>query len=232
MILFCACAYSDVIPEARKAAVLAGLPADANVRVVPDLCALAARRDPLLAEIAEDPDLVIVACRPRAIRALFEFAGAPLGPHVRFTDLRNAALDGPAPEPRPELPPVDRANDWVPWFPVIDRERCHACRQCLEFCLFGVYEQDDSGGVRVVHPERCKTNCPACARICPDAAIIFPKYAHPHIDGSEITDEEAVRAASKAVAEGDLRAVIEERNKRRRALLKPEFRDDAGGSGR
>ena len=86
------------------------------------------------------------------------------------------------------------------------------------------------GTVRVAHPEGCKTNCPACARLCPEIAIIFPKYGEPPINGAEITDEAGARSTAKAFAEGDLRAALEERRKRRLALLKPEYRSEKEGT--
>lgn len=63
------------------------------------------------------------------------------------------------------------------WYPVIDAERCKSCGQCHQFCLFGVYELDGAGRVRVTHPDNCKPGCPACSRICPAGAIMFPLYA-------------------------------------------------------
>lgn len=62
------------------------------------------------------------------------------------------------------------------WYPVVDLSRCANCRHCLQFCLFGVYSLDDKGHVRVANPDNCKAGCPACARICPTSAIIFPLY--------------------------------------------------------
>jgi Pyruvate/2-oxoacid:ferredoxin oxidoreductase delta subunit len=62
------------------------------------------------------------------------------------------------------------------WYPVIDGSRCINCQHCLQFCLFGVYESDAQGKVRVQNPDLCKTGCPACARICPRSAIMFPLY--------------------------------------------------------
>lgn len=84
---------------------------------------------------------------------------------------------------------------WIPWFPVIDRGRCNDCMRCMSFCLFGVYEAAGKR-VEVVRPENCKTNCPACARICPQTAIIFPKCAESPIDGAEVRPEDV--SASKA----------------------------------
>jgi NAD-dependent dihydropyrimidine dehydrogenase PreA subunit len=63
------------------------------------------------------------------------------------------------------------------WYPVIDISRCKNCRNCLQFCLFGVYEVDAEGGVIVRNPDSCKPGCPACSRICPEGAIMFPLYA-------------------------------------------------------
>lgn len=64
------------------------------------------------------------------------------------------------------------------WYPVIDRDRCTACGACREYCLFGVYgleERDGERRVVVAHPDACKDGCPACARVCPRQAILFPE---------------------------------------------------------
>ena len=79
-ILYCRCAYAQVVPPAVKDAVLAGL-ADAGrgFEMVPDLCEMAARRDPHLAELARGTGpLRIAACWPRAVQGLFVLADAPL----------------------------------------------------------------------------------------------------------------------------------------------------------
>jgi hypothetical protein len=71
------------------------------------------------------------------------------------------------------------------WYPVIDYSRCTGCRKCVDFCLFGVYALAD-GRVAVTNPDNCKNGCPACARTCPQCAIIFPHYfADPAIAGAE-----------------------------------------------
>jgi Pyruvate/2-oxoacid:ferredoxin oxidoreductase delta subunit len=62
------------------------------------------------------------------------------------------------------------------WYPVVDGSRCVHCQHCLQFCLFGVYELDAEEKVTVGNPDRCKTGCPACSRICPQSAIMFPLY--------------------------------------------------------
>lgn len=78
-ILYCHCAYAQVVPPEVKQAVLARLSASgAAFEAVPDLCELAARKDPALARLARTGGLRIAACFPRAVRWLFHGAGAPL----------------------------------------------------------------------------------------------------------------------------------------------------------
>ena len=60
------------------------------------------------------------------------------------------------------------------WYPVVDSSACVECRQCYDFCLFGVYTLDESRRPVVTAPDRCKPGCAACARICAQAAILFP----------------------------------------------------------
>lgn len=71
------------------------------------------------------------------------------------------------------------------WYPVIDEERCTNCYECLNFCLFGVYDVKENGGVFVAQPDSCRPGCPACARVCPAGAIVFPLYPDPAIAGGD-----------------------------------------------
>jgi hypothetical protein len=78
-LVYCHCAYAQVVPAEVKAEVLRGLAASSEpFEAVPDLCEMSARRDPRLLEIASAGDTVMIACYPRAIRWLFNAAGAPL----------------------------------------------------------------------------------------------------------------------------------------------------------
>ncbi len=78
-LLYCRCAYAQVVPDDVKNDVLAGLAdSGAAFEAVPDLCEMAARRDPQLAELAAAGPLRIAACWPRAVRGLFTQAGSPL----------------------------------------------------------------------------------------------------------------------------------------------------------
>jgi Pyruvate/2-oxoacid:ferredoxin oxidoreductase delta subunit len=82
----------------------------------------------------------------------------------------------PVPCPASDVVEMLRAPTRPRWYPVVDGSRCIQCRHCLQFCLFGVYELDTEGKVRVRYPDQCKPGCPACSRICPQSAIMFPLY--------------------------------------------------------
>lgn len=212
-ILVCRCAERRLL---EKEALTAAQERD-GVTVIPDLCERVGRRDPALAEWAASPSLTIYACHPRAVRALFQQAGAPLPEEVEIVNLRAEQA------PDPVATPAADAFRWPPWFPVIDEDRCTRCGQCMEFCLFGVYAQDEAGAIRVVNPQQCKNNCPACARICPEAAIIFPKLHETPINGAEIDDETAVQANIRInmdrILGEDPYATLAERGRKRRQLL-------------
>ncbi|HNX52190.1 MAG TPA: ferredoxin family protein [Pontiellaceae bacterium] len=177
---------------------------------VSDLCGAAAAKDPVLGQIAGADAPVVCACHPRAVRALFAFAGFPLPQNTEFINLRIPS-GGPS------------AESDTAWYPVLDEDRCTNCGQCFEFCLFGVYEKDSAGKIRVVNPHSCKNNCPACARICPAAAIIFPKVGEAPINGAEISDEEALKANIRInvdeILGGDVYAALNARKQKRRSLL-------------
>ena len=70
------------------------------------------------------------------------------------------------------------------WYPVIDFSRCTNCMECIDFCLFGVYGVDGAETILVEQPDNCRKGCPACSRVCPENAIIFPQHKTPAIAGS------------------------------------------------
>jgi NAD-dependent dihydropyrimidine dehydrogenase PreA subunit len=245
-ILYCDCAYAETLPPQAKQAVLQALKdSGLSYIIVPDLCELAAHKTSLLTDLANVSRLTIAACHPRAVKWLFAAAGAPLRDEVvtylnmretsseellrSIQDLtRNGEIDCRVEDVSPEsLPPHNLnavnpesgnsdAPKWKPWFPVIDCARCVNCRQCLGFCLFGVYGVDTSGKIQVKNPAGCKTDCPACARICPETAIIFPKYPFPPINGGEGKADnmpaESIKLDRKAIAESDLFKVLQKRS--------------------
>ncbi|MHC4467013.1 MAG: 4Fe-4S dicluster domain-containing protein, partial [Planctomycetota bacterium] len=107
---------------------------------------------------------------------------------------------------------------------VIDYDRCKNCMQCLNFCLFGVYELSDDGKVEVVKPTGCKTNCPACARVCPHKAIIFPKYTESPINGDEVVedkdDEQKTETEVSKLNQGDIYEIIRQHSKGEKRFTK------------
>ena len=77
-ILYCHCAYANVVPLEVKNQVLDTLSASGVAfDAVPDMCEMSARRDPALQEFAKG-EIKIVACYPRAVTWLFNAANAPL----------------------------------------------------------------------------------------------------------------------------------------------------------
>ena len=104
---------------------------------------------------------------------------------------------------------------WTPWFPVIDYQRCTNCMQCLTFCLFDVYSVDQEGQIQVRNEENCKTNCPACSRVCPEVAILFPKYKKGPINGdvvrAEDVQQESMKVDISALLGGNIYASLRDR---------------------
>jgi NAD-dependent dihydropyrimidine dehydrogenase PreA subunit len=206
-ILICQCAERGLLD-------LTGIDEAAGL-VVPDLCQAAQEKAQEFETLAAAEHPVIYACHPRAVKALFEFAGHPLPEHTEFINLRT---------PEPPRSHTSQIPNAVPaWFPLMDGDRCTNCGQCFEFCLFGVYEKDAKGRVRVANPQNCKNNCPACARICPAAAIIFPKVGESPINGAEIFDEDAVKANIKLnvdeILGDDIYVALNARKQKRQLLL-------------
>ena len=244
-ILFCQCSYAQVLPAEAKLTVLQQLQ-EAGVAFdsVTDLCELAARRDPALTDWARGGPLKIVACHPRAVKWLFAAAHAPLpADTAQVLDLRELAAaeviaallgqDEPsAPEPsRPSAAaPAAEHPAWLPWFPVIDFDLCTHCMQCLSFCLFDVFGVSVDHRIEVRHPDHCKANCPACARVCPEAAILFPKHKDALINGAEASPADAPREKAKvdvsALLGGDMYSLLRQRREQARPRFSKE-RDPA-----
>jgi NAD-dependent dihydropyrimidine dehydrogenase PreA subunit len=110
---------------------------------------------------------------------------------------------------------LPKPGGWKPWFPVIDYGRCTNCMQCLSFCLFDVYGAPD-GRLTVQNAQNCKTDCPACSRVCPEVAILFPKYKAGPINGDEVREADLKREAMKvdisALLGGDIYAALRQRS--------------------
>lgn len=119
---------------------------------------------------------------------------------------------------------------WKPWFPVIDYDRCTNCMQCLTFCLFDVYGVNHKDEIQVQHQDHCKTDCPACSRVCPEVAILFPKYKKGPINGDVVRKEDIQREAMKvdvsALLGGDIYSSLRSRQKNARERFSTE-RDES-----
>lgn len=249
-ILYCHCAYARVLPDEVKNAVLRRL-GDAHVAfdAVPDLCEMAAKNDPALQQIAASGEVKIAACYPRAVKWLFHAAGAPLpADGVEILNMREATADevierllaGAEPAPGAGSPGQatataapdfgDPGDGWKPWFPVIDHDRCTNCMQCLTFCLFDVFGVDAQKKITVQNESNCKTDCPACSRVCPEVAIIFPKYANGPINGDAVREEdnprEAVKVDISALLGGNLYGALRTRSEGARRRFSTE-RDES-----
>jgi hypothetical protein len=106
-----------------------------------------------------------------------------------------ASVNGAASEPTvPRFSPEELLK--TPgrrWHPVIDYSRCTNCMECIDFCLFGVYGVDSLDRITVEHQDNCKKGCPACSRVCPEHAIMFPEYKTPAIAGAPVGGIESLK---------------------------------------
>lgn len=274
-ILFCECIHANIVPGEVKRRVLSHLQ-ESHIAfdVVQDLCGLAANKASLLREMADSADLRIAACYPRAVKCLFNVAGAPLDDdNVQILNMRTENADTvisrlltdavggecsacgtsctPArakPDPAPELqfkPELQsrpapgaksKPDPWMPWFPVIDQDRCTNCKQCLSFCLFGVFGLGSDGHVEVQHPANCKTGCPACSRVCPTVAIVFPKYDKSPINGDEVREDDPgqdpVKVDVGKLVDGGVQASLRARSGRAGERFSTDRKPDAEGLAR
>jgi len=176
-----------------------------------------------------------IACSRPQLLVLARFAAAtppprqaPAGVAVRFHDIGAQApeavlqvVQGIEAELGSSAP-----GAWKPWFPVIDYDRCTNCMQCLTFCLFDVYGVSSAGKLEVQEPTNCKTNCPACSRVCPEVAIVFPKYKTGPINGDAVNDEDVRREHMKvdisALLGGDIYQALRDRSERAKSRFSKE----------
>ena len=179
------------------------------------------------AERADDGNALAVLGRFTE-RQPAEAVGADSGGRVWFRDIGDETPDAVA-----ALVGAIRAEcearepgAWKPWFPVIDFDRCTNCMQCLSFCLFDVYGVSKGGQIQVQNHDNCKTDCPACSRVCPEVAILFPKYRHGPIHGGEIQADDVRREAMKvdisALLGGDIYAALRDRSAKAKSRFSKE----------
>jgi ferredoxin len=90
--------------------------------------------------------------------------------------------------------------------------------QCLSFCLFGVFGVDAGKRIAIENSRSCKANCPACSRVCPESAIMFPKHRGGAISGEPVRDagpeREKMKVDISALLGGDIFSTLRDRSER------------------
>lgn len=203
--------------------------------MVSDLCGLCvSQKQDVRNLLSSSGEILMAACHPRAVKVLLTNSGIePEASTLHLTsflkqdtahlleEIRNF-LDNE--ENTGPLEEIKTSSEWPAWYPLIDYSRCSACGQCADFCLFCVFEKKDHK-LRVVNPQGCKNNCPACARICPSTAIIFPKYEQGGaIAGDEAIDElEEMQRQKQDLDEilgGEIYQALEKRKLKRQSIIR------------
>ncbi|HEX9862451.1 MAG TPA: ferredoxin family protein [Candidatus Bathyarchaeia archaeon] len=65
----------------------------------------------------------------------------------------------------------------IPWYPIIDYEKCITCGKCVDYCHNRVFEFEEKDGKKrtvVKNPNNCVVFCRGCEDICPVKAITHP----------------------------------------------------------
>lgn len=217
-ITICACSSRSFIPTvevARLAAVLRNNGYEVSIH--PDLCEAAEHKSDDLCAAG-----CVVGCYSRAMSALYAAAEKP---QPTFIELREHTADYVLEQLQitereatteeqdlalQEITALPKKIGTDAWYPVLETDKCVNCGKCHDFCLFGVYDKVD-GKVKVIAPANCKNNCPACARICPVGAIIFPKYDKAPINGGEQMEEGTIKIDMEAVYADALRTRLAHR---------------------
>ena len=256
LILFCNCEARNERAEWIRAGEVLEVHPEMQYNTLNDLCGICAKEPERIAEVIRNAGKVLlIACYPRAVDLLLQHAGVPDLEKIRHFNLleedpgkldlvirefaddikersRDHELPGVTGDARqPGKTALQGNPSWPAWYPVIDTARCTQCGQCADFCLFGVYRKT-AAGVEVVNPENCKNNCPACARICPSVAIVFPKYAGGGaIGGSrricEKTELKRIQRGTDANLGGGIYQALEQRKMKRRSIIRDESMQQA-----
>lgn len=163
----------------------------------------------------EEVKRIALECRQRReAKGSGTAALVQLGIAARAAD----APESPRFTPEQLLKPPERR-----WYPVIDYSRCTNCMECIDFCLFGVYGVDKLDRIIVENQDNCKKGCPACSRVCPEHAIMFPDHKTPAIAGAPVGEVSGLKidltrlfgggdALSLAAAERDAELVKDGRD--------------------
>jgi Pyruvate/2-oxoacid:ferredoxin oxidoreductase delta subunit len=164
----------------------------------------------------DDRSLLVLGLFPDRKAPVIEDATGKVEVQTRdITDLDVGGIVSLVDKARGETP-MNEPGKWKPWFPVIDYSRCTNCMQCLSFCLFDVYGVSEDKKIQVQNNDNCKTNCPACSRVCPEVAIMFPKYQAGPINGDQVNESDVGREKMKvdisSLLGGDIYAALKDRS--------------------
>ena len=131
-----------------------------------DLCGFSATEKGKVNELfSVSKPFILLGCRSRSMKKLLQFAGVDVAhSDIEYLDWKSleiseileklSGLDLTSIQ-ETKVKEIKHISDWPSWYPVLDYDRCTACGQCADFCLFGVYEKMDSK-VSVVNPKACK----------------------------------------------------------------------------
>jgi Pyruvate/2-oxoacid:ferredoxin oxidoreductase delta subunit len=244
-IIFCQCKYARAIPKDTKETVEKALnDSGTDFTCVDDLCDLSIHQPDKLQELKAKGDVDVVACFPRAVKGIFHNAGIELGEENKIHNMRDTSAETILKDLEEQIDLNKKTNhevqqpitvknpDWKPWFPVIDYDRCTNCLQCMSFCLFGVYGVEKEE-IKVEQPQNCKTDCPACSRVCPDVAIMFPKYKNAPMNGAPVDEKalekETVKVDISDLLGGDIYDTLRERRRIAKSRFSKE-RDESKAS--
>jgi NAD-dependent dihydropyrimidine dehydrogenase PreA subunit len=243
-ILFCNCGGERIPKDLLGSVDQLIRSSGAEVTILSDLCGLIAAKKHLLTDLfIKDAECLVIGCYRRTMDLLFkQIDELSLTPedynHINLFQAKSEEevfeqLNGfcTGSIGSAQYREIIEDSGWPAWYPVMDYSRCTACGQCAEFCLFGVYEKTDDR-VNVVNPSSCKNNCPACARICPVTAIIFPKYKNGGaIGGSDEIDEQAELQRQALDIESflgsDMYFALEKRKAKRQSIIRQEAMNKA-----
>jgi len=136
------------------------------------------------------PTYFLVPLSPRSVKSLLDYLQIPYAEVFETVD----AVQIPASRTNGEQVGghvsghVERLSESpkTRWYPVIDNSRCTACLECVNYCLFGVYAIGSDSRPFVDQPDACRDGCPACSRVCPSQAIMFPLYEDRLIAGYDV----------------------------------------------
>ena len=148
-------------------------------------------------------------CRER--RETKQAEKAKANPVLVPLELTFRKAEVPAPPPVSQFAPEQLLK--LPerrWYPVIDYSRCTNCMECIDFCLFGVYGVDKLDRILVQDQDNCKRGCPACSRVCPEQAIMFPDYKTPAIAGAPVGAISGLKIDLTRLFGGDVKDALEQ----------------------